>query len=83
MSTLQTQFTEYNDRLDRNCQRRFGVGIKVFKTINAIVRLAAVALGGFTVAAGGDPTTVMWIVGAIVVGPDIVEYVVATDAGKK
>lgn len=55
--------------------------VRGYQFVKAITRLAAVALGFFVVARGaGDPMTVLWIVAAIVVGPDFAEALVGAGA---
>lgn len=58
--------------------RRFGVTLRVYKTIKAMTQLASVATGFYAIAQGADPTTTFALVAAVLVGPEAAETIIAS-----
>ncbi|SEQ31328.1 hypothetical protein [Natrinema salaciae] len=59
--------------------RRFHVTLAVYKTIKATTQLLGVAGGVYAIQQGADPMTALTIIGAILVGPEILEYTIANE----
>lgn len=74
--TLIESIAKRNHDLDCTLKRRFGVGLKTYKTIKAVTQLASVATGFYAISQGADPTTTYALVAAILVGPEAVETVI-------
>lgn len=55
--------------------------LQTYKTLKALVQLAAAALAFYVVSQGGDPLTTFALFTAILIGPEAVETIIAADAG--
>ncbi|WP_290812758.1 hypothetical protein [Halovivax sp.] len=55
--------------------------LQTYKTPKALVQLSATALAFSVVSQGGDPLTTFAPFTAILIGPEAVETIIATDAG--
>ncbi|WP_226041582.1 hypothetical protein [Natrinema sp. DC36] len=68
---------EHNQKLGCVLQRRWNMSLRVYKSIKALTELTTVAVVGFAISAGADPTISVIIAGAIVLGWEAVEALVA------
>jgi hypothetical protein len=55
------------------------MSLKVYKTIKATVQLAAVGAGIYAMSLGAAPLLTFLVIGIIVAGPELVEYLLAGD----
>ncbi|MFB6237533.1 MAG: hypothetical protein ABEH81_04095 [Halopenitus sp.] len=67
----------YRTRLDNRLQERWGISVKLWKTIRALTDLVALLVLAYGIHNGADPTASVLIVGAILVGVEFVEEIVA------
>jgi len=58
------------------------MSLRLYKTIKATSNLAAIAVALYALDLGADPTVVFVIVGAILVGPEVLEYEWANGSAK-
>lgn len=73
--TLKDELVAYNDHLD-SCLRRFGMTLRVFKTVKAMTQLVGAAAGVYAMALGADPLTAFALIAFIVSGPEALEYLI-------
>jgi hypothetical protein len=66
---------------NRSVTAWFGVSLFTYKSIKATTQLAGVAAGFYAIAEGADPMTTFVIIGLIVSGPEMMEYLIDTDPG--
>jgi hypothetical protein len=59
------------------------VSLRTYKIVKAITQLAGVAAGIFAVAEGAEPMATFAIIGAIIVGPEFLEYQWANGAAEE
>lgn len=62
--------------------RRFGVTLAVYKTGKVVTQLVGVSASIYAMYLGADPMTSLVIAGAILVGPEVLEYTIANGEGK-
>ncbi|ELZ12488.1 hypothetical protein NP511_02020 [Natrinema thermotolerans] len=74
-STTRESIRECNEAVSR----RFHVTLAVYKTIKATTQLIGVVGGILAMQQGADPMTSLTIIGAILVGPEILEYTIANE----
>jgi len=77
-SALSSDLRQYEDNLAVACRDDFGVSLKVFKTVKAIVQLAAILSGIVAIQNGADPLTSLLIIAMIYGGPEYLEYFLAS-----
>lgn len=81
MATRQRPHTpttrESIEQCNQAVTRRFGVTLRVYKIIKAVTQLVGVGAGIYAMSIGGEPSVVYPIVGAIIAGPEIMEYAIA------
>jgi hypothetical protein len=78
MSTRETN-RESVARCNRRVAARFHMSLRTYKIIKSLTQLLAVAAGFYALSLGANPLTTFAIIGAIVVGPEILEYLIAGD----
>ncbi|NHN40551.1 hypothetical protein G9C85_02720 [Halorubellus sp. JP-L1] len=74
--TLKQELAEYNSRLDYCLRSRYRMTLKTFKTLKALVQLVGAIAGIYAMHLGADPMTAFAITGAIIVGPESIEYLI-------
>jgi len=77
LSTLSHDLRRYETNLEAACRREFGVSLKVFKSIKAIVQMVAIFGGIVAIQNGAEPLTSLVIIAAIYGGPEYLEYFLA------
>jgi len=66
-------------RCNRLSASFFDMSLRAYKTVKAATQLVAVAAGIYAMSLGADPLTVFMIIGVIVAGPELMEYLIAGD----
>lgn len=66
-------------RCQTTASERSRVSLRTYKTIKATAQLLAVGAGIFAIHQGADPMATFTIIGAIVAGPELLEYQWASD----
>jgi hypothetical protein len=74
--SLKQELAEYNSRLDTCLRSRYRMTLKTFKTLKALVQLVGAIAGIYAMSLGADPMTAFVITGAIIIGPESIEYLI-------
>lgn len=65
---------DHNRRVEQTLERRLGMTLLTYKTIEAAAELALIALAFYTVYQGGDPMTVFILTAVAVGGWKVAEF---------
>lgn len=66
-------------RCQLTASSHFNVSLRTYKTVKSLTQLSGVAAGIYALAEGADPMATFAIIGAIIVGPEFLEYTWASE----
>lgn len=75
--SLKDELDAYNQGLDQCLRGRFGMTLKLFKTIKAATQLVGAGAGVYAMAQGADPMTSFALIALIISGPEALEYIIS------
>lgn len=73
-SRYRESLREHNRKVDHACRAAWGISVMVWRALDSLVSLGALALAGYAIAEGSDPLLTMTIAASIISGPKIVEW---------
>jgi hypothetical protein len=74
MSPLSAELRQYNDDLDSRLQSKYGMTLRLYKTLKLLVQLVGAAAGIYAMSLGAPPLATFMMVTLIVSGPEVMEY---------
>lgn len=79
--SLRQELAEYNRSLDICLRRRYGMPLKVFKTIKALTQLIGAAAGIYAMSRGAPPLATFAMMTVIISGPEALEFLINSGSG--
>jgi len=74
LSTFGTALKRHNRRVDHACRRALGITAFMWRILDQIVSLGALALAGYAIDQNADPVLSLTLAAIIISGPKIVEW---------
>lgn len=80
--SFKEELDAYNRSLDRCLRQDFGMTLKTFKIVKAVVQLAGAGAGIYAMSLGAPPLAALTMVTIMVSGPEALEYLVSENGGE-
>lgn len=74
ISLFRSALRNHNRRVDHACRRALGITVTMWRVLDQIVSLGALALAGYAIDQGADPVLALTLAAVIISGPKIVEW---------
>ncbi|WP_226479176.1 hypothetical protein [Natrinema amylolyticum] len=73
-SRYRESLREHNRKVDHACRAAWGISVKMWRVLDQVVSLGALALAGYAIAEGAEPVLALLIAAVIISGPKVVEW---------